>query len=131
MFVVDLATLTGAAARAIGKFGIVAMGTAEAEFDRLKTSGDAVHERLVEFPLWDDYADMLKSDIADIKNIGGVIGGANTAGKFLERFTSYPWVHLDIAGPAFVESPDSYRGKGGTGSGVRLLFNYLNNLAQS
>ena len=124
-FVVDLATLTGAAARAIGRYGIVAMGTAKSDFDKLKSSGDRVHERLVEFPLWDDYGDMLKSEIADIKNIGGIVAGANTAGKFLERFTNYPWVHLDIAGPAFNESPDSYRGKGGTGIGIRLLFDFL------
>jgi leucyl aminopeptidase len=130
-FVIDLATLTGAAARAIGRFGIVAMGTANKEFSDLKLCGDQVHERLVEFPLWDDYADMLKSDIADIKNIGGAIGGANTAGKFLERFTDYPWVHLDIAGPAFLDAPDSYRGKGGTGSGVRLLFQYLRNISKA
>ncbi len=129
--VIDLATLTGAASRAIGKYGIVAMGTADKEFDELKVSGNVVHERLVEFPLWDDYADMLKSDIADIKNIGGAIAGANTAGKFLERFTDYPWIHLDIAGPAFLDSPDSYRGKGGTASGVRLLFNYLKKVSKS
>jgi leucyl aminopeptidase len=129
--VIDLATLTGAASRAIGKYGIVAMGNADKEFDELKVSGNVVHERLVEFPLWDDYADMLKSDIADIKNIGGAIAGANTAGKFLERFTDYPWIHLDIAGPAFLDSPDSYRGKGGTASGVRLLFNYLKKVSKS
>jgi leucyl aminopeptidase len=109
----------------------VALGTAEEDFDLLKQSGDNVHERLVEFPLWDDYSDLLKSDIADIKNIGGITAGANTAGKFLERFTDYPWVHLDIAGPAFVESPDSYRGKGGTGSGVRLLVDFIRNKAKA
>ncbi|MEX1188266.1 MAG: leucyl aminopeptidase [Bacteroidia bacterium] len=129
--VIDLATLTGAASRAIGKYGIVAMGTAQAEFDELKQSGNEVHERLVEFPLWDEYGDMLKSDIADIKNIGGAIAGANTAGKFLERFTDYPWIHLDIAGPAFLDSVDSYRGKGGSGTGVRLLFNYLKKVSKA
>ncbi len=130
-FVVDLATLTGAAARAIGKYGIVALGTATSDFDLLKQSGENVHERLVEFPLWDDYSELLKSDIADIKNIGGINAGANTAGKFLEKFTKYPWVHLDIAGPAFVESMDSYRGKGGTGVGVRLLFDFILNKCKS
>lgn len=129
-FVIDLATLTGAASRAIGKFGIVAMSNTVEEFELLKHCGNNVHERLVEFPLWDEYADMLKSDVADLKNIGGVIAGANTAGKFLEHFTDYPWVHLDIAGPAFVESPDSYRGKGGTGSGVRLLFDFIRSKAE-
>lgn len=128
--VIDLATLTGAAARAIGQFGIVAMGNSPSDFERLKNSGDMVHERLVEFPLWDEYADMIKSDIADLKNIGGVIAGANTAGKFLEHFTDYPWIHLDIAGPAFLEGSDSYRGKGGTGTGVRLLFDFIKNKAE-
>jgi len=129
-FVVDLATLTGVAARTIGRYGIVAMGTATDDFDRLKESANKVHERLVEFPLWDEYGDLLKSDIADLKNIGGIIGGANTAGKFLEHFTDYPWVHLDIAGPAFLEAPDSYRGKGGTGVGVRMLFDFIRNKAE-
>lgn len=129
-FVVDLATLTGAAARAIGRYGIVAMGNTSGDFEKLKASGERVHERIVEFPLWDDYEDLLKSDIADIKNIGGVVAGANTAGKFLERFTSYPWVHLDIAGPAFTESTDSYRGKGATGVGIRLLFDFILNKAE-
>ncbi|MCB0820112.1 MAG: peptidase M17, partial [Bacteroidetes bacterium] len=129
--VIDLATLTGAASRAIGKYGIVAMTNTDAHFSDLKTCGNSVHERLVEFPLWDEYADMLKSDIADMKNIGGAIAGANTAGKFLEKFTDYPWIHLDIAGPAFLDAPDSYRGKGGTGSGLRLLFEYLKNKAKA
>jgi leucyl aminopeptidase len=130
LFVVDLATLTGAAARAIGRYGIVAFGTATDDFDKLKASGNQVHERLVEFPLWDDYSELLKSDIADIKNIGGITAGATTAAKFLERFTTYPWVHLDIAGPAFLDAPDAYRGKGGTGSGVRLLFDFIRTKAE-
>jgi leucyl aminopeptidase len=128
--VIDLATLTGVAARTIGQFGIVAMGNATDDFERLKSSGNMVHERLVEFPLWDEYGELIKSDIADLKNIGGAIGGVNTAGKFLEHFTDYPWIHLDIAGTAFVEGNDSYRGKGGTGSGVRLLFDFIKNKAE-
>lgn len=124
--VVDVATLTGSAAMAIGKFGVVAMGTADDDtMDRLKKSGDEVHERIAEFPFWDDYNELLKSSIADVKNIGGREGGAITAGKFLQRFTDYPWVHLDIAGPAFLDSDDQYRLRGGTGVGVRLLFNFL------
>jgi len=123
--VIDLATLTGAAARAIGKYGIVAMGTKNETFlEMLKQSGEQTGERLVEFPFWDEYNDMLKSDIADITNLGGAEGGAITAGKFLEHFTNYPYIHLDIAGPAFVEKRYNYRGVGGTGVGVRLLFEY-------
>ncbi len=126
---IDLATLTGAAAAAIGKYGIVAMGTADkTNFDALKKSGEQVNERLVEFPMWDEYGDLLKTDIADMKNIGGPVAGAITAGKFLEKYTSYPWIHLDIAGPAFIDSAYDYKPKGGTGVGVRLLFNFLSGI---
>ena len=125
--VIDLATLTGAAARAIGKQGIVAMGNDENTMAALKASGDLVQERLAEFPFWDEYTEDLKSNIADLKNLGGPEAGAITAGKFLEHFTSYPYIHLDIAGPAFMLTPFNYRGIGGTGVGVRLLFNFLKN----
>ncbi len=110
--VLDFATLTGAAAAAIGQYGIVCMGTAtEKQKSALKESGNNVYERLVEFPFWDEYAKLIKSDIADMKNIGGAIGGAITAGKFLEKYTDYNWMHFDIAGPAFINNNDSYRGK--------------------
>lgn len=126
--VIDLATLTGAAAVAIGSQGIVAMGTADdMEFEAITKSGYEVFERIAKFPFWDDYAELLKSDIADMKNIGGREAGAITAGKFLERFTDYPYIHLDIAGPAFLDFPSSYRLKGGSGVGVRLLYNFLKN----
>ncbi|MHB1278623.1 MAG: leucyl aminopeptidase family protein [Bacteroidia bacterium] len=129
--VLDFATLTGAAAAAIGQYGIVCMGTADNKVKKeLKAAGDEVYERLVEFPLWEEYKELLKSDIADLKNIGGPVGGAITAGKFLEHFVSYPWMHFDIAGPAFIKSPDSYRGKNGTGSAVRFILNYLENRAK-
>jgi len=128
--VIDLATLTGAAVAAIGTFGIVSMGTATlAEKHNLQKSGEKVYERLAEMPFWDEYAELIKSDIADIKNIGGPHGGAITAGKFLEHFTDYPWMHLDIAGPAFLTVKDGYRGKGGTGVGVRLLYDFIKNKA--
>ena len=128
--VIDLATLTGAAAVAIGKFGVVAMGTADQEaMNRLDNSGKEVYERIARFPFWDEYNDLLKSTIADVKNIGGREGGAITAGKFLERFTDYPWIHLDIAGPAFLGADDSYRLQGGTGVGVRLLFDFVKSMA--
>ncbi|HEY4798264.1 MAG TPA: peptidase M17, partial [Bacteroidia bacterium] len=124
--VIDLATLTGAAAAAIGSFGIVAMGTAgENAKNKLKNSGNSTYERLAEFPFWDEYDELIKSDIADMKNMGGPYGGAITAGKFLARFIDYPWMHFDIAGPAFLQARDSYRGKGGTGIGVRLLFDFF------
>jgi leucyl aminopeptidase len=128
--VMDFATLTGAAAMAIGQYGIVCMGTApEKTKSSLKTSGENAYERLVEMPFWDEYADLLKSEIADLKNIGGRIAGAITAGKFLENFTDYPWMHFDIAGPAYLHSTDNYRGKLGTGTGVRMVLDYLKNYA--
>lgn len=126
--VIDLATLTGAAAAAIGKYGIVTMGNAkEKTFTKLEKSGQNVYERIARFPFWEEYADLIKSDIADIKNIGGKYAGAITAGKFLEHFTDYNWIHLDIAGSAYLHSKDSYKGVGGTGVGVRLLYDFIKN----
>ena len=123
-----VATLTGAAQAAIGKYGIVAMGNSDRrEMEKLKESGDRVYEKIAEFPFWDEYNELLKSDIADLKNIGGRLAGAITAGKFLEHFTESSLIHLDIAGPAFNTTSDSYRGKGGSGIGVRLLYDFLNN----
>lgn len=128
--VIDLATLTGAAVVAIGESATAIMGNTVSNIAGLKETGFEVWERLVELPLWDDYAEQLKSPVADMKNIGSRWGGAITAGKFLEHFTDYNWVHLDIAGPAFTEKKDSYRGNGGTGVGVRLLFNYLKKMTE-
>ncbi len=126
-FVIELSTLTGSAEVTAGKNAIVAMGNDPQNMAVLRQAGFACYERIVELPLWDDYKNSLKSDIADIKNVGGKYAGAITAGKFLEHFTDYPFIHLDIAGPAFLESEDTYRGKNGTGVGVRLLneFFYL------
>jgi len=125
-FVMDFATLTGAAAYAIGPYGTVCMGNASDKIKKdLNKAGNAVHERLVEFPFFSDYDELIKSDIADMKNIGGRVGGAITAGKFLANFVNYPWMHFDIAGPAYSDKPDSYRGKNGTGSGVRFILEYL------
>ncbi|MCE3280758.1 MAG: peptidase [Bacteroidetes bacterium] len=126
--VLDFATLTGAAIAAIGMSGLVVMGNADEKTkDQLKQSGFNTFERLAEMPFWDDYDDLIKSDIADMKNIGGPYAGSITAGKFLARYIDYPWMHFDIAGPAFLTAKDSYRPKGGTGVGVRLLFDYFKN----
>ena len=126
--VIDMATLTGAAQRALGEQAMAAMSNAPREtMDKLKSCGDAVHERMVEFPLWDEYGEGLKSDIADIKNLGGNFAGMIIAGKFLEHFTAYPYIHLDIAGMSFAEKADGYRSKGGTGVGIRLLYEFLKN----
>ncbi len=124
--VIDLATLTGSAAAAVGTIGTVAMGNAGKQiFDYLFEAGESSYERVVQFPLWEEYGKMLESENADLKNIGGREAGAITAGKFLERFTSYPWIHLDIAGPSFLHSVDGYRTVGGTGTGVRLLLEFI------
>ena len=127
--VFDFATLTGAAQRAIGSQASVYMGiTDQIIKEEIEASAYATFERLVEFPLWDDYKDLLKSDIADLKNVsGGVNSGAITAGKFLEHFTDYPWIHFDIAGTAFNSAQDSYRSKNATGFMVRSMYYYIKN----
>ncbi len=128
--VMDAATLTGAASGAIGKYASCVMGTAEeSDFKALEQSGYHTYERVARMPFWDEYGKEMKSDIADLKNIGGPTAGQITAGKFLEHFTDYPWIHIDIAGPAYTTSQDSYRGKYGTGYGVRLLSDMLWNKA--
>lgn len=124
--VLDFATLTGAAKAAAGSVVTPVMGTAsDAAKGLLAASGMAVYERLLELPLHDEYGEMIKSEVADIKNIGGPEAGAITAGKFLEHFTDYPWMHFDIAGTAYLTHEDAYRGKYGTGVGVRLLTHFF------
>jgi len=128
--VFDFATLTGSASVAIGPQGIVAMGNAdETVFEQLSQSGMNTYERLVRLPLWKEYTDMIKSEVADLKNAGGREAGAITAGKFLEHFTRYPWVHFDIAPTAFLEKKGGYRGKGGTGTGIRMMYDFLSQYA--
>lgn len=129
--VIDMATLTGAAVVAIGTFATAIMGNNKKSIEKLQKSGFETYERLVELPLWDEYKEQLKSDFADINNIGGRWAGSITAGKFLEHFTDYPWIHLDIAGPSYNESETSYHGTGGSGVGVRLLFDFFEKISQS
>jgi leucyl aminopeptidase len=126
--VIDIATLTGAAAMAYGHYAMAVMGTAPDKiFSKLENSSWKTYERMIRLPLYEDYMELLKSDIADIKNIGGRIGGAITAGKFLESFTDFPWIHMDIAGPAWVSKETHYNTKGGTGFPVRLLIDFIKN----
>ena len=125
---IDMATLTGAAVRAIGTEAHISMGNApDRFFEILETAGNLVHERVVRFPFWEDYRKHMDSKIADIKNIGSGNAGMISAGKFLEFFTQSPYIHLDVAGPTWLDNPDSYRGHGATGSGVRLLYEFLKN----
>lgn len=130
--IVDAATLTGAAERAIGKYGIVAMHQDAAEtMEQIKRTGDEVYERIAEFPFWEEYGELIKSDVADIKNSGaGPHAGMITAGKFLAHFAKAPFVHLDIAGVAFADKSYGIYGKGGTGFGVRLLYRWLESMCK-
>ena len=124
--VIDYATLTGAAARAFGSYGSALMSQApDSVVKSLKKAGDAVFERVAEMPLWEEYYEEIKGGIADIKNLGKGEGGAQSAAMFLRHFTQYPWVHIDIAGTAFLTSPSHYIPKGGTGVGVRLTLEFL------
>ncbi|WP_343635712.1 leucyl aminopeptidase family protein [Fluviicola sp.] len=128
--VIDAATLTGAAARAIGTRAAIMMGNADRKyFTMLNEAGMETYERMVEFPFWDDYYDDMKSKIADLNNVGNGYAGMITAGKFLEHFVKAPYIHMDIAGPAFLDRPQDYRGVGGTGTGIRLMINFLKRLA--
>lgn len=127
--VIDAATLTGAAVRALGTKTSISMGNAkDVYFRKLYQSGQKTNDKVFRFPFWDEWKSELKSDIADMKNLGGPNAGMITAGKFLEHFVKYPYIHIDIAGPAFLETANSYNGKGGTGAGVRLLYQFLKDL---
>lgn len=128
--VIDAATLTGAAVHAIGIHGSVVMGNADEKyFHALEQAGTYAHERVVRFPFWEEYGEEMKSTIADLKNIGGSYAGMITAGKFLEHFVKAPYIHIDIAGPAWMNSASDYKTHGGTGAGVRLLYHFLKKYA--
>jgi leucyl aminopeptidase len=130
--IIDIATLTGSAAMTFGNQAIAVMTNADKKYiDLLEESGHEVHERIGQLPFWEEYGEFLKSDIADLKNVGGREGGAITAGKFLERFSEYPLIHLDIAGTSMLKKDDFYRLKDGTGSGLRLLLAFLKKLSAS
>ncbi|MBO9540750.1 leucyl aminopeptidase [bacterium] len=120
--VVDLATLTGACVIALGTQAIGLMTNDDAFGEKVRQAGERSAERAWKLPMWDDYFDLIKSDVADLKNTGGRAGGTITAGAFLSKFAkNYPWTHLDIAGTAWNEKGSAYVPKGATGIGVRLL----------
>jgi leucyl aminopeptidase len=122
---VDLATLTGACVVALGHEAIGMMGNTQGEalMDRLREAGRRTGERVWQLPLWDEYLEYVKSDVADVKNVGmGRAAGTIAGAAFLVKFVDgYPWVHLDIAGTAWADRQQPYKPKGGTGVGVRLL----------
>ena len=126
--IIDAATLTGAAVRAISTFGIAAMEqNAHSEMEMLKIVGEQVYERLVEFPMWKEYDELIKSEYADLRNCGITPqAGTITAGKFLAHFAGeVPYIHLDIAGVAYFSKAQHYWHAGASGYGIRLLYAYL------
>ncbi len=127
LMVIDVATLTGSAFRITGNHGGVIMGTDNKTIKALKKAGEEVYERILELPMWEEFEKTLESNIADINNLGSSEGQAVCAGFFLKKFVDYPWVHIDIAGPAFRNTEHYYLPKGGTGFGVRLLYQFLKN----
>ncbi len=120
--IVDLATLTGACLVALGTSVAGLMSNHDEFAGQIDAAAKQVGERLWRLPLDDDYEELIRSGIADMKNSGGRYGGSITAAKLLQHFVAEkPWVHLDIAGPAFAEKETSYQDAGGTGFGVRTL----------
>lgn len=127
--VIDMATLTGACIIALGSHASGIMGNDEKLIEAIRKAGDITGERVWPLPLWEEYDELIKSDIADVKNIGGRGAGTITAAGLLKKFASkYPWAHLDIAGTAWTDKPKPYITKGAVGVGVRLVVQYLRSL---
>jgi leucyl aminopeptidase len=125
--IVDLATLTGACMVALGTEVVGMMTNDQALCDAVRQAAEVQGEPVWQLPMFELYDEKVKSKVADIKNVGeGRWGGAITAAKFLENFVGdVPWLHLDIAGPAFAESPKSHRDAGATGVMVRTLLQWI------
>lgn len=123
---VDIATLTGACVTALGNYVAGMMGNDDTLLDKVRAASDHTGEKIWPLPLWEEYADNLKSDIADFKNVGNRTAGAIVGGVFLNKFVKdTPWVHVDIAGPAWQDKDRPYIPKGASGFGVRLLLELL------
>jgi leucyl aminopeptidase len=119
---VDVATLTGACVVALGKTTSGLFGTPDAWVDIVRQASARAGDRTWPMPVFDDYKELFKSEIADFANTGGRLGGAITAALFIREFTGdLPWVHIDIAGTAWAEETKPYQPKGATGVGVRTL----------
>jgi leucyl aminopeptidase len=130
--VIDLATLTGACVVALGHYATGMMGNDQPAMDRLKETGERTYERVWQLPMFDEYDKLIKSDVADVKNVGPRGAGAITAAMFLRRFIGdYKWIHLDIAGTAIMQESLDYIPKGGSGVGVRLLTEFLRTWSKS
>lgn len=127
--VIDIATLTGACVVALGTVASGIMGNDKEMINRIIETGSASGENFWELPMFKDYFNSLKSDIADMKNTGSRQGGSQIAGLFLQEFVKdVKWCHLDIAGTAFLENPQKEFIAGSTGAGVRTLLNYVKNV---
>lgn len=125
-WIIDIATLTGACVVAMGSHAIGMLGNDKELKERTIRAGEKVWERVWEMPLWDEYGEQMKSQIADIKNSGGREGGVMTAAVFLSKFVEgYPWVHLDIASTAWNDKERAYIPAGASAIGVRLLMQLL------
>jgi leucyl aminopeptidase len=123
---IDAATLTGAVVIALGHHAIGMLGNDEALLAEVRDAGERAGERCWPLPLWDDYRELLKSDVADVKNSGGRAAGTIAGAWFLREFVdSFPWVHLDIAGTAYLEGEGASHAKGPTAIGVRLFTEFL------
>jgi len=128
--IIDLATLTGAVAIALGTINVAIMGNDQAFIDEMREAGREVGERLWQLPMDEEYREMIKSEIADIKNSAGRYAGTITAAFFLSEFAEdSPWIHFDIAGTAWENERKPYMAKGPTGVGIRTLVNYVCNHA--
>jgi len=128
---VDAATLTGACRIALGDICTGAFGNNQELMDRILAAGKEAGELIWQMPMYDEYKEQNKSDVADIKNVGGRLAGAITAAKFLAEFVDdTPWVHLDIAGTSLSDKERGYQIKGATGVPVRTLVNLVISLAQ-
>jgi leucyl aminopeptidase len=124
--VIDIATLTGAIVVALGHTAAGVMGSDDPLVEEVRQAGERAGERVWPLPLWEDYRDLMKSDIADVKNSGGRPAGSISAGWFLREFVEgFPWAHLDIAGTAYTDRDDATRVKGPTGMGVRLFTEFV------
>lgn len=128
--IIDIATLTGACSIALGGEAIAMMSNDDVLASAVKKAADAVNERVWRMPLFEEYKEYIKSDVADLKNTGGRTGSLAASAAFLGEFAEgMPWVHLDIAGTAWMEKERPYLPKGATGVGVRLLSRLLKELA--
>jgi leucyl aminopeptidase len=124
--VLDAATLTGAVVIALGHQASAVMGNDDALVAEVQEAGERAGERCWPLPLWEDYRDLMKSDIADVKNSGGRAAGTISAGWFLREFVEgYAWAHVDIAGTAYTDAEPAYQLKGPTAFGVRLFTEFL------